>query len=303
MTTEPEGPVLVTGGTGFLGPHVVAMLLKTGADVHVAVRPTSGLDRLGASLPHVTVHQLPDTTSALVDVVGGIRPASCVHLATHFVARHTTADVDELAEGNVAFGMRLAEAASVTRCPRVVVAGTAWQHHGGAAYSPVSLYAATKQALEDVLRYYAETGGFEVVVLNLFDTYGPNDPRPKLVPALLRAWRTGEHLSMSSGRQLIDLVHVDDAAAAFAHATRLALEQDFSSFAVSSGQPVTLRELVKRAEAAFGGPIAVEWGARPDRGREMLTPWDAGPRLPGWSPSIDLDTGLRGLVAGPGQGT
>ena len=77
----------------------------------------------------------------------------------------------------------------------------------------MSLYAATKQAFTDLLVFYAEVEGLAVHTLELMDTYGPGDPRAKLIPFLLRAGAEGTTVEMTDGTQLIDLVHVDDAVA------------------------------------------------------------------------------------------
>ena len=195
--------------------------------------------------------------------------------------------------------MRVAEAAAQVPRRVFVNAGTAWQHVDGEPYRPKGLYAATKQAFEDVLRYYADADQLHVVTLNLYDSYGPDDPRGKLVSALVNAARSGKHLDMTSGRQLIDLVHVDDVVRAFSHAFSLARGMPFCearAFAVSSGQAVSLRELVGIVEAIVGHPLDVTWGAREDRANEMLTPWYAGDPLPGWSPRIKLVDGLGALL-------
>ena len=86
-----------------------------------------------------------------------------------------------------------------------------WQHFGTPDYRPVNLYAATKQAFEDVLAYYADAQGIAAVTLELYDTYGPGDPRRKLIRILFEAARSGEPIQLSPGEQVIELLHVDDA--------------------------------------------------------------------------------------------
>ncbi len=108
----------------------------------------------------------------------------------------------------------LAEAATGVPGLRFVNTGTVWQHFDAAPYSPVSLYAATKQAFADILVFYGEVAGLSVHTIELMDTYGRDDPRAKLIPFLLRAGAEGTTVEMTDGTQLIDLVHVDDAVGA-----------------------------------------------------------------------------------------
>ncbi|WP_144034102.1 NAD-dependent epimerase/dehydratase family protein [Sporomusa silvacetica] len=65
------------------------------------------------------------------------------------------------------------------------------------------MYTATKQALESLSRYYTQTTSMRMITLKLLDTYGPNDPRPKLFSLLNRIAQTGETLDMSGG-QMVD---------------------------------------------------------------------------------------------------
>lgn len=292
------GRALVTGATGFVGGHLVRALTAEGCDVHVLARPSSDTRHLSA-----TVHVDDGTAEGLASVMAAADPDVVFHLATLFLASHQPGDVPALVEANVTFGTRVAEALASLDGERLIVStGTAWQHYEGRPYSPVALYAATKQALADVLRYYADTGQARVVILKLFDTYGPDDTRRKLLRLLVDAAQSGEMLEMSGGEQLIDLLHVDDVVAALLRAADGAEVggDTYQEYAVSSGAPVSLRELVETFDQATGLHVNVAWGVRPYRPREMFTAWDAGPVLPGWKAEIALADGLRAVFGREG---
>jgi nucleoside-diphosphate-sugar epimerase len=307
---------LVTGATGFVGSHVARALAASGAEVHALVRPGARLDRVPDLVDVVTFHTVEAHAEQVAAVVADIGPDVTFHLATHFVAEHRPADIDALVESNIAAPTRLADAlASGGRGVTFVNAGTAWQHVEGEPYRPKNLYAATKQAFDDVLRHYTERRQLRAVTLNLYDTYGPRDHRGKLLSALVGALRSGEPLAMGSGEQLVDFVHVDDAAIAFLHAADVARDPDdgtvptfaissgaissgaISSGAISSGGPCRVRDVVELLGEVAGHPVPVRWGARPDRPGDMVTPWYAGAPLPGWRPTIGLREGLAALVA------
>ncbi|HSN13942.1 MAG TPA: NAD(P)-dependent oxidoreductase [Anaeromyxobacteraceae bacterium] len=294
---------VVTGATGFVGSRLCRALVAAGWEVHLVARPGSSLDALGDTARAVaSIHRHDGTTPSLVSWFEEVRPDVTFHLASLFVAEHTVDQVAPLVEGNVLFGAQVAEAMSRSGLDRLVNAGTSWQHFGDSDYDPVCLYAATKQAFEDLLEYYVRARALRVVTLKLFDTYGPGDPRPKLFRLLREAAASRAPLLMSGGEQRIDLVHVDDAVAAFRLAAARLLHGDAKGherYAVSSGNPIRLRDLVELYARVAGTPLAIDWGKRPYRAREVMTPWTRGVPLPGWAPEIALEDGLR-LLTGAG---
>lgn len=296
---------LLTGVTGFVGSHLARALLAAGTDVHALVRPGSRLDRIPDLVERITIHVDDGRFESLHRSVAAVDPDVTFHLATNFVGEHRPGDAGPLVADNVGFPARVADAVADAGAKAFVNVGTAWQHVDGASFRPKNLYAATKQAFEDVLRFYSDSGRLQVVTVNLYDTYGPQDHRRKLVGALVAAVTAGTELEMSSGHQLIDLVHVDDAVHALRIAAALAAgpprPAPAGPYALSSGRPLTLRQLVEVMGEVAGRPVPVRWGARPDREGDMTAHWWAGPRLPGWSPEIELSAGLGALVEEEGR--
>lgn len=286
---------LITGATGFVGSHLARRLATRGWDVHLIVRPDS--DRRRLSKPKAFRFHVYDGSYRSLDAaVKKARPDVVFHLASLFLASHKPDDVAPMMAANLTFPTQLAEAAVQNGVTRFVNTGTAWQHYKDRPFDPVCLYAATKQAFEDVLRFYVESSSVRVTTLKLFDTYGPDDPRPKLFPALRRAAATGETLSMSPGRQTVDPVFIDDVTTAFeVAADRLLAGRAKASetFAVSTGKPISLRDIVATYARVMGRTIRTEWGGRPYRKREVMRPWSKGRRLPGWSARVSFEDGIR----------
>lgn len=279
--------VLVTGATGFLGRSLTRGLLDDGHAVAVVQRAQS----LPADSRCTRIEWDGDATK-FVDAMEAWKPKRMFHLATHFVSQHGTQDLPNLIDANIALGTALMECAQRAGS-QVVLTGSAWQHFGGAAYDPVSLYAATKQALLDIAVFYKQRG-VDVREITFFDTYGPGDDRGKLVPSLLGAAASGQRLNMSSGHQLIDLIYVSDAVDALIATTQAPAVKDMESarFVARSRQPISIKALVDEVQRVVQRRLSIQWGVRPDRPREMIHDWDFGQPVPNWNPSVSLHQGL-----------
>jgi nucleoside-diphosphate-sugar epimerase len=170
----------------------------------------------------------------------------------------------------------------------------------------VCLYAATKQAFEAVLEFYIDAHALRAITLKLFDTYGPGDPRPKLLSLLQKATATGAPLDLSPGEQLINPVYIDDVVEAFVLAGKRLLDgapAGKEEYAVSSRHPLSVREFAAAYASASGRGLELRWCAQPYRAREVMVPWNTGASLPGWSPKVTLEEGIRRIAgcAPPGE--
>ncbi|MFG6284368.1 NAD-dependent epimerase/dehydratase family protein [Sphingomonas sp. S6] len=284
---------LVTGATGFIGGHLVDVLARAGWEVHALARTTPP--------PHpAQIHWLDGSQQRLQAILSDVQPDVTFHLASLFLATHTPEQAEDLATANIVFPLQLVEAMVRTGCRRLVNTGTAWQFAETGAPLPVNLYAATKQAFDAILTYYQDAEALSVVSLRLFDTYGPGDPRRKLIRILLDAARSGEVLDMSPGEQIVDLTHVDDVVAAFMTAgQRLITTPDpLAEDWFVSGERQTLRGLVTKVEQALALSLNVNFGGRPYRDREVMVPTDPSKKiLPDWRPQRSLAEALPAMIS------
>jgi len=291
---------LVTGATGFVGGRLVRRLLTDGWETHAIVRPSSNATTLCGVLGSGNVHEHDGSTSGLINIVGSIHPLAVFHLASAVITDYAAADVEPLIRSNILFGIQLLEAMTVAGVSDIVNTGSYSQHYEGREYSPVSLYAATKQAFQDILQFYSEVRGLRAVTLELPDTYGPDDKRSKLLSLLDRVARSGETLQMSPGEQLLDLLHVDDVVHGYEVAADGLLSGHLpspSEYQLSSGSLMRLKDVVELYRQATGRTVSVAWGGRSYRAREVMEPRSPVSVLPEWQPCISLKDGFAALNA------
>lgn len=287
---------LVTGASGFIGSHLVRRLVEEGWRVHLVTRGDPVRETKGCGdAPDLYLHTCESSGRDLYRTLRDVNPDVVFHLASFFRAQHQPDDIPPLVESNLEFGAHLLDAMASAGVRRLVNTGTSWQHADGDEYHPVCLYAATKQAFEAIAQFYVEAAALQVVTLKLTDTYGPHDRREKLFTLLRRAAEDGLSLSMSPGEQLLDLVYIDDVVEGYLVAARRLLAQGRpqEQFLLSSGVLYRLRDVVRLYERVVGRSLDVHFGARPYRDREVMTPWQSGPRLPGWRSAVSLEDGIR----------
>ncbi len=287
--------IALTGGTGFIGGWLSKTLLQQGHELFFIHRPTSRLENLESQKirPLVFDGSLESLTKGLQD----FKPDVVIHLASLFIAEHKSSDVAPLIQSNIVFPSLLLEAMKESNCKSLINTGTAWQHFMNEDYNPVSLYAATKQAFEDLIRFYVEAHAFKVVHLHLTDSYGLKDRRGKLISGLKKCGASSERLSLSPGDQEIDLVHVSDVVSAFVLTLgRLNEIKTQETYKVSSGKPISLKNLVMLFSEVSGRKLNVGWGERPYRKREVMKAWAGGSWVPGWEPKVTLTQGLKELM-------
>ena len=292
---------LVTGATGFLGAHLCARLVACGVETASLVRPTSAETAIARLRKDTTVISTDGSTKGLVEALETARPDIVFHLAAKYIPAHHAEDIAALVSDNVELTAKLCEALRISGCERLVSAGTAWQNAGSPSGdttpSPNTLYAATKQAGDEMIDYYARTAGLNAVTLKIYDSYGPGDPRRKFLTVLAETAARDETLRASPGDQKLHTVHVDDIIDGFVHAGNQLHSREISgrhSFTLPSPRAITLQELAESWKTATGSDARIEWGAMPHRAGEVMIPWE-GTALPGWSPRITLEDGLRAL--------
>lgn len=289
--------ILVTGATGYLGSRLVRKLYEQGYEVHILTRVQSSLALLGDSADKVTVHHIVNNYQHMQTILATIKPQAIFHLAALFLGSHRPEETVALIDSNLRFLVEVLEPAVQVGCKYLINTGTAWQHYKGAPYRPVNLYAATKEAAEKIIDYYVDARDLRTISLHLSDTYGPDDPRPKIIPTLLNLVRNGGHLDMSPGEQKFDFVYVDDVVNAYLVAFEHLMKSEISlheKFGIFTGQSVSLRELVACLERVFDVHLDISWSNRPYRDREIMDPSNLTP-LPGWHAHVVLEQGLHRL--------
>lgn len=309
MTGLAGARVLVTGATGCLGAELVAQLMASGAEVTCLLRASSDLTRV----PAPRILRLAPDLQGIITQVAQAAPDVILHCAGKVQTDHRPDEVEALFQANVHLGTALAEAAVRCGTKSMVAVGTYLEHDSTGAIHPTSFYAATKRAQVDMLRFYAGGAGAEGAYASGAYTngactitwvkpsviYGDTEHRPRLVSLLVRAAQSGAPVDLSPGQQVMNFIHVSDAARALIQAAQLGLDRpkpELTEYFATTGDTMTIRALAALIETRLGRPVHAVWGARPYKAAEVFAPFVTGDLVPGWQPKITVSRFLDDLA-------
>lgn len=290
--------ILVTGATGFIGQNLVKVLLDKNYEVHCIVRVDSNTSNISQN---ITIFKYDQNIDGLIEYFNEQKFDGLIHLASLFLATHTKDDISNLISSNIKFGTELLEACKISDVKWFINTGTFWQNYENEDYNPVNLYAATKEAFENIAKYYTETSNLIFTTIKLNDTFGANDTRNKVFNLWNKIVKSGETLEMSAGEQIIDISYIDDVVLAYeVLITHLSSDQkeDFKNkeFVVTNNEKMSLKELSKVFEEAINTRLNIEWGARPYREREVMHPYSNGTKVPNWNQKYTLKEAIKKTI-------
>lgn len=281
--------IILTGGSGFLGGCLRNRIIRDGLAFSEIRRDIVVVD--GHSQPHNGDSKL------IAKAISHLENPVLVHLAAHFVSRHNSENLQKIVSGSVGFSALVYDAFFNAGGRAVVTASSAWQYDVSGSSKPANLYAALKSCALHLLSYYLENNKASGTELVFFDTYGPGDSRPKLIPQLLRSWNENEEFIASSGLQPINITHVNDVCCAILQSVSNKTKNKNSgleTFAVKSEDEMTVRQLIEmvRDEIAPGLKVSFQSEVPVYAPRKLNT---SIPIIPGWKPLITLSDGLSSI--------
>jgi UDP-glucose 4-epimerase len=304
--------VVVTGGSGFIGGHVVSALCRLGADVLSVDRRPAQPFRCHPGGDHDVTVVLGDLRESAV-VEAALQPGSrgIAHLAAQTQVLRSIEDPEGTFANNVVVTEALLERARqvgatsfvLASTNAVVGAGASGTLHEGVPLAPLTPYGATKAAGEMVLSCYNAAYGVRGVALRFTNVYGPGmSEKDSIVPRLMRAAANGGSFSVyGDGKQVRDYVNVADVVAAILLGLR---EPGLSGpLVIGSGLSVSVLELVELVEGALGSKLDIQHV--PAKAGEMpaVIVDNSAARRWGWGPSVTLEAGIAEVASewGPGD--
>lgn len=298
--------ILVTGGAGFIGSHIVDRLIDAGHQVSVLDNLSTG--RREFLRPDVTFYELDIRSKEAGNLIETLQPDVLVHTAAQISVRTSMDDPVLDTDLNVLGFVNLL--APLRNLPgRHVV----FLSSGGAVYGeqesfpadenhpirPESVYGLAKRVGELYLEMWSRAWGLTYTSLRLSNVYGPRqNPHGEagVVAIFVRGLIEGKSLTINgTGEQSRDFVYVEDVAAAVACAVKA---KKVGHFNIGTGRETSINTLIQAIVKEVGskGDISHGEGKLGEQMRSCITPAVAKTTI-GWEPSVQLDEGIFRTVS------
>ncbi len=294
--------ILVTGGAGFIGSHIVDAFLAAGDEVHVVDDLSSGsLDNLDS---RAHFFQGDICSDAVASFVGDLRPDILVHAAAQISVSMSMKDPKFDSHVNVVGLANLLHSFGGKDFPHVVFIST-----GGAIYGeqesypadethvcqPTSMYGLNKYVGEQYLQFWRREMGLSYTVLRLANVYGPRqNPHGEAgVIAIFHKYLLGEKIPTiyGSGDQTRDFVYVGDVVSAVVSASE---SKTSGVFNIGTGVETSVNELYKLVCDSLQRNVSANYeeGRAGEQLRSCISPGLAKQELK-WEPRVSFADGIQ----------
>jgi UDP-glucose 4-epimerase len=292
---------LVTGGAGFIGSHVVDLLIKEGHEVIVIDNLSTGSKK--NLNEKAKFYQIDLSNYNLVrQIFEREKPDYVFHLAAQIDVRKSVEDPIFDAQQNILNAINLLELSSKNKVKHFIFSSS-----GGAIYGdselptkeetiekPISPYGVAKLTIEKYLYYFNVVHGLHYTILRYSNVYGPrqnNKGEAGVVAVFYNKMLNNENPTIFGGPQTRDFVFVEDVA----KANLLALKDNKNDFYnVATGTEISIIELFNKINLIFDNKFSPTM--KESKKGEQLTSClsiEKINKILGWTPSISLDEGLK----------
>ena len=297
--------VLVTGGAGFIGSHVVDLMVEAGHDVVVVDNLSTG--RMSNLNPNAKFYQVDIRSPELEKVIEAERPEVIDHHAAQMDVRKSVADPVYDADINILGGLNLLNLAVKYNVRKVIYISSGGAVYGEPVYlpcdekhpvQPLCPYGATKYMLELYLYMYKQTYGLDYSVIRYPNVYGPRqDPAGEagVVAIFTGLMLKDKPLTIyGTGEQVRDYVFVRDCARAN---VMLLSKGSGQVFNLGYGIGTTVNQIFAGLKSITGyGKDAIYGPARAGETFQIYLDATHAKKELGWEPTIPLHDGLSKTV-------
>jgi nucleoside-diphosphate-sugar epimerase len=299
--------VLVTGGSGFIGSHLVQQLLEHDAEVAVTVRYGNIMknERLREYWDDVRIIEADLRNRGALGTLRDFAPEVVFHLAAYNHVGQSFVQVEECFDVNAKGTANLLDTCDGVEKFIYMSTSEVYGHQTEVPFvetmnpEPISPYAITKYAGELYCRMKQRIEGeTSVIIVRPFNVYGPYQSTKAVIPELIIGCLQGNAIRTTRGDQTREFNYVSDTVAGLIKAAEHVGRIE-GVINIASGEEVAIRDLVRKIAELTGTQSSLEIGILPNRPTEIWRMYADNTRareVLDWQPSINLEQGLTRTI-------
>ena len=280
--------VLVTGGSGFIAKHLVQTLKELGVEVLQLNRQAKPEYQIFSSADYVQ-ENITFADFGKIDLI--------FHLAAVYSPNSDSATFIEMFNSNVQFSSKIIFDANAHSIP-ILLTGSYTQSANGQDFNSMTLYASFKNAVEIIADYFVKSQGLKCATTRIYESYGYDDKRPKLLYRIIDALLTDKEITLPGADLELNYVEVNDVVdALITIGSKIGTNESLFVYRISPANTIKLSELITLLESIVGRSLKKSNLINSRSHFDVKQTWLSGKVIPDWTPQHLIEQDLHRLVA------
>jgi CDP-3, 6-dideoxy-D-glycero-L-glycero-4-hexulose-4-reductase len=203
--------ILITGSTGFVGSNILNLLLKKNVYIYDVLRNKNKKNKKIGDFKK-NKNYLPIFYKKFNDLERKLKKIKIdivINCATYYTGKNDIKNIENLVQTNIIFCSVILESLK-NKIKKFINFGSMMEYSHGNQFSPKNFYAITKYTFQKIEEFYKlNYKNIKFYDLKLYETYGDNDVRKKIIPTIIKSYSKNKSVKIVSKNLIMNFVHIE----------------------------------------------------------------------------------------------